>query len=104
MTLLITVFAALIATICWYHDAPDDTMKLSTLCFMYWGASLMWFVDAIFAYMEEGAAYFTPGTDVMINDAFLGICVVALGMITWQIILLVKDPQGKLRASLHKRM
>ena len=59
MTLLIAVFAAIICTILWYRR-KDDTMKLGTLCFMYWGASLMWLGDAIFEYLELGAEYFTP--------------------------------------------
>lgn len=36
MTLLITVFAAVIVTVLWYIR-KDDTMKLGILIFMYWG-------------------------------------------------------------------
>ena len=101
MTLLIAVFAAIISTILWYRR-KDDTMKLGTLCFMYWGASLMWLGDAIFEYLELGAKYFTPAPTDMLNDAFLGLSVVALGMIIWLIILLIKDPRGSVRAALLK--
>ena len=41
MTLLTTVFAAVICTILWYKRAPHDDLRLGTLCLMYWGASLM---------------------------------------------------------------
>jgi hypothetical protein len=102
MTLLITVFAALVSTILWYRR-KDDTMMLGTLCFLYWGASLMWLVDAIFEYVELEAEYFTPAIEDMINDAFLGFSVVALGMILWLIILLIKDPKGSVRAALHRK-
>lgn len=103
MTLLIALVAAIISTIAWYLKAPHDDMKLSTLCSMYWGASLMWSVDAVFEYIELQAAYFTPTLDSMINDAFLGVCVVAFGLVIWLCLLLYKDPQGKLRATLfHK--
>ena len=51
MTLLITLFAAIITTVLWYRR-KDDTMKIGTLCFMFWGASFMWLVDAIFEYVE----------------------------------------------------
>ena len=101
MTLLIAVFAAIISTILWYRR-KDDTMKLGTLCFMYWGASLMWLGDAIFEYLELGAEYFTPAPTDMLNDAFLGLSVVALGMIICLIILLIKDPRGSVRAALLK--
>lgn len=35
MTLLTTVFAAVIATVIWYKKAPQDEMKVSILCMMY---------------------------------------------------------------------
>ena len=41
MTLLICVFAAIVATVKWYKDAPEGSMKLGILCWMYWGASIM---------------------------------------------------------------
>lgn len=102
MTLLITVFAAIICTVKWY-TRTDDTMRLGTLCFMYWGASLMWLVDAIFEYAELQDAYFTPAPVDMLNDAFLGLSVVALGLVIWLVILLVKDPKGSVRAAITKR-
>ncbi|MCR4788291.1 MAG: hypothetical protein K5888_06885 [Lachnospiraceae bacterium] len=100
MTLLITVFAAIIATLIWYKNAPDNSMRYGTLCLMYWGASLMWLVDAVFEYAELGAEYFVPAGEDMLNDAFLGFCVVALGMIIWLVILFVKDPQGIIKKTL----
>ncbi|MCD8340538.1 MAG: hypothetical protein LUC87_00075 [Clostridiales bacterium] len=103
MTLLTTVFAAVIATVVWYNMAPKDGMKVSVLCFLYWGASLMWLVDAVFEYIELGADYFTPAAEDMLNDLFLGLSVVALGLVIWLVILLVKDPKGVVRATLLKK-
>lgn len=103
MTLLITVFAAAICTAIWYKGAPKSMMKVGVLCWLYWGASLMWLIDAIFEYAELGAKYFTPAPIDMLNDAYLGFSVVALGMIVWIVILLVKDPKGVIKAALFKR-
>lgn len=103
MTLLITVFAAIICTVLWYQKAPQDEMKLSVLCFLYWGASIMWFVDAIYEYAELKAAFFTPAPADMLNDLFLGLSVVALGLIVWLIILLVKDPRGVIKGMFQKK-
>lgn len=103
MTLLTTVFAAIIATVVWYNMAPKDEMKVSVLCFLYWGASLMWLVDAVFEYAELGAEYFTPAAEDMLNDLFLGLSVVALGLVIWLVILLVKDPRGVVRETLLKK-
>ena len=103
MTLLVTVFAAIIATVKWYKDAPKGEMKLGILCWMYWGASIMWLVDAIFEYAELKAEYFTPAPADMLNDLFLGCAVVALGLIIWLVRLLVADPRGVVRGALFQR-
>ena len=103
MTLLTTVFAAIICTIIWNKNAPQSEMKVGILCWMYWGASIMWFVDAIFEYAELQAEYFTPTPAQMLNDLYLGLSVVALGLIIWLVILLIRDPKGAVRAVLFKK-
>jgi hypothetical protein len=102
MTLLITVFAAVIATVVWYNR-KDDNMKLGILLFMFWGASIMWLVDAVFEYAELGAEYFTPAAGDMLNDAFLGLSVVALGLVIWIVRLLITDPKGSVQEALRKK-
>ena len=103
MTLLTTVFAAIICTVLWYKKSPHDDMKLGLLCYMYWGASIMWFVDAIFEYAELKAEYFAPALESMVNDLYLGLSVVALGLIVWLVVLLIKDPKGVVKASFAKK-
>ena len=102
MTLLITVFAAVTATIVWYQYA-NSNKKLGMLALMYWGAALMWFVDAVAEYIEVGAAYFTPAPAELLSDAYLGLSVAVLGLVIWLARLLVKDPDGTLRAALAKK-
>ena len=97
MTLLTTVFAALFCTVQWYKHALNDEMKLGTLSLFYWGASLMWFVDAAFEYAEIGAAFFTPSPAEMLNDLYLGLSAIALGLIIWLVYLLIHDPKGIIR-------
>ncbi len=100
MTLLITVFAAVFVTMKWY-TRKDDSMRLGILCFLYWGDSIMWLVDALFEYAELKDAYFTPALEDMINDAFLGLSVVALGLVIWIVRLLITDPNGSVRRALR---
>lgn len=102
MTLLICVFAAIIATVKWYKR-KDDSLMPGVPCVLFWGASLMWLGDAIFGYIEDGAAFFEPEAAEMLNDAYLGFSVVALGLILWLAILLIKDPKGVVKASLRKK-
>lgn len=103
MTLLITVFAAIAATIVWYSSQKARELHISVLCYMFWGASIMWFVDAIFEYIELKSAYFTPQPAEMLNDLFLGFSVIAFAMIIWILIVLIKDPKGIVKQTLNKK-
>ena len=94
MTLLITVFAAVATTVIWYLTVQKTDIKLGTLCLIYWGASIMWLVDAISEYIELRAEFFSPAAGDMLNDTFLGISVVALGLVIWLVRMLLADPKG----------
>ena len=92
MTLLITVFAAITSTLLWYtHD--DNRLRFGMLSLMFWGAALMWLVDAVVEYIELGAEYFNPPAADILNDAYLGLSVVALGLIIWLVYVLIKAPK-----------
>lgn len=102
MTLLTSVFAAIICTILWYRRKNDE-MRLGTLCFLFWGASLMWLGDAVWEYAEKHEAYFAPEPAELLNDTFLGLSVVAFALIVWLVILLIKDPKGTVKKALMKK-
>lgn len=103
MTLLVTVFAAVITAIIWYNKLPRDDMRVGMLSLMYWGASLMWLVDAIAEFVRSGAEMFEVSAGDMLNDLFLGLSVVALGLVIWLVSVLIRDPKGNLRAALLKK-
>ena len=103
MTLLIAIFAAIVSTLVWYQTPARQELKLGLLSLMFWGASLMWFVDAIFEYAELHEKYFTPSAGDMLNDAFLGVSVVALGMVIWLVALLISDPKGVFKSMLARK-
>ena len=94
MCLLITVFAAIIASIVWYTHCEKDLYCIKVLAAIYWGAALMWLVDAVFEFAELKAEFFNQPIADLINDSILGLSVVALGLIAWLIVVLVKDPKG----------
>ncbi|MBO4831098.1 MAG: hypothetical protein J5569_01340 [Oscillospiraceae bacterium] len=103
MTLLITVFAAVISTVIWYKSESARELKVGVLCWLFWGASVMWFVDAVFEYAELHEEFFTPAAGDLLNDLYLGLSVVALALIIWIVILLIKDPKGVVRSSLFRK-
>ena len=102
MTLLITIIAAIIATVVWYTNEQRDAYKLGTLSLMYWGASLMWFVDFVAEYTELKADYFVQEIADILNDALLGLTVVAIGLVAWIVILLIKDPKDVFKKKFSK--
>lgn len=104
MTLLITIFAAVICTVIWYAKPAARELKVGALCWMFWGAAIMWLVDAIFEYAELHEEYFTPAAADMLNDLFLGLSVIALGQIIWLVILLISDPKGVVKSALFKKI
>jgi len=102
MTLLVTVIAAIVATVVWYVNEKRETYKLGTLSLIYWGASLMWFMDFVAEYRELHADYFSQETADILNDTLLGLTVVAIGLIAWIAILLIKDPKGVFKEKFSK--
>ncbi len=82
---------------------PEDTgkkesnrqLRIRLLCWMYWGASLMWLVDAVFQYARLQTEYFNATLAELCSDAFLGLSAVALGLLVWLAVLLIQDPKGK---------
>ncbi|MCR5762072.1 MAG: hypothetical protein K6G00_01665 [Treponema sp.] len=101
MTLLMSLMSAVISTVIWYSSENARLMKVGTLCYMFWGASMMWLVDAVFEYIELGAEYFNVSLSDMLNDAFLGMSVIVLAMIVWIMVLLIKDPKKIIWKSLQ---
>ncbi len=101
MTLLIAFTAAVVVTVVWYSSPKARKMNIGLMCYMYWGASLMWLVDAIFEYSELGADFFAPAASDMLNDLYLGLCAVILGLIVWIAVLLAKDPDNVVKTALN---
>lgn len=97
MTLLLSIFAAVISTAVWYSNEKARKMKVGTLCWMFWGASAMWLIDAVFEFAEVKVKYFTPSLSEVLNDTLLGLSVIALAMVVWIAYLLIKDPNGVLK-------
>ena len=103
MTLLIAVFAAVISTVIWYLKDNRNQMSVGTLALMFWGASLMWLCDAVFEFVELKEEFFHPAAAEVFNDFFLGISVVAVALVIWLVMLLIKDPRGVVRQALSKK-
>jgi len=98
MWLLITALAALIASALWYASAPSDRYKLGFLSLIYWGATLMWLVDHVIAYVQEGG----PFLEISAQATAVGLSVLALGLFVWLVRLLLSDPKRVLQAALKR--
>ncbi|MGI5940052.1 MAG: hypothetical protein ACOX8V_05105 [Thermoleophilia bacterium] len=89
MWLLLTALAALIASALWYGSPPADKYKLGFLSLIYWGATLMWLVDHVLAYIQEGG----PFLEISADGAGLGLSVLVLGLVVWLIRLILSNPK-----------
>jgi peptidoglycan biosynthesis protein MviN/MurJ (putative lipid II flippase) len=97
MWLILTALATIITTVIWYAKSPGDKYKLSLLSLMFWGATLMWLVDHVMAYLTEGGEFF----EINMDATLLGISVIILALLVWLIVLLVSDPKGVIRRALR---
>jgi hypothetical protein len=96
MWLIMTSLAAVITSVIWYVKSPHDKYKLGLLSLMFWGATIMWLVDHIMAYLTEGGEFF----EINLDATLLGISAVILALFVWLIVLLVSDPKGVFKRSL----
>ena len=99
MWLILTALAAVITTVVWYLQAPEDRYKVGLLSLAFWGATIMWLVDHIMAYRTEGGEFFELNQDA----TMLGVYVILLALIFWLLILLISDPKGVLRKLIRSR-
>jgi hypothetical protein len=93
MWLIMTALAAVIATAIWYIKAPEDKYKLGLLSLFFWGATLMWLVDHVIAYVTEGGEFF----EINLDATLLGVAVIVFALFVWETVLLVSDPKGVLK-------
>ena len=93
MWLILTAFAAIVTTVIWYTSTQRETYKLGLLSLAFWGATIMWLVDHIMAYLSNGGEFFELNQD----GTMLGVSVILVALMIWLFILLVSDPKGVLR-------
>jgi hypothetical protein len=96
--LILTALAAVITTAIWYVKAPDDKYKLGLLSLCFWGATIMWLVDHIIAYVTEGGEFF----ELNLDATMLGVAVIVFALFLWEIVLVISDPKGVLRKVVTK--
>ena len=93
MWLILISLAAVITTIIWYAKLPEDKYKIGFLSLMFWGATLMWFIDHLMAYFTEGGNFF----EINLDATMLGVVVIIVALIVWEFALLCGDPKGVLK-------
>ncbi|RZN55473.1 MAG: hypothetical protein DSO09_05830 [Candidatus Methanomethylicota archaeon] len=89
MWLIILAFAATIVTPIWYSMAENDKYLLKYLCLILWGTTIMVFVDHTIGFLTEGGEFI----ELTLDATILGIAMLIVALIIWEIILLIKDPK-----------
>lgn len=70
---LMTIAAAIVFTVVYFRVSKSPAVFTTML--MFWGAALMWSVDCVHAYLEEGELF-----DLSRDDALLGALILAAGL------------------------
>ena len=86
MWLIVTSLAAVITTAIWYIKTPEDKHKLGFLSLIFWGATLMIFVDHLMGYLMEGGEFL----EINLDAALLGLVLITVALVIWVIALLLK--------------
>ena len=81
-------------------DFPTDELCVKTAAELRYSETA--FVKRL-GQKEFQVRYFTPAAEDMLNDLFLGLSVVALGLVIWLAVLLIKDPKGIVKATILKK-
>jgi hypothetical protein len=99
MTLVITAVAALFVTILRFtKPQAAERWRLGVLALVLWGASLMWTVDLI-ATTAAGEAFIDLSDSVAtLDDALLGLCVLALALFVWFVVRLMRRHKAEVTA------
>lgn len=79
MYLLMTAAAAVVATLLWRKNVGEDRHDFKFLSLVYWGAALMWLMDVVMVWPEEGLA----AVEISLDASLLGLASVALGLLLW---------------------
>jgi hypothetical protein len=93
MWLILTALAAIITTVVWYVSPQRGAYRLGLLGLTFWGATIMWLVDHIMAYLSDGREFFELNQDA----TMLGVSVILVALAIWLFVLLVGDPKGVIR-------
>ncbi|MEM1991207.1 MAG: hypothetical protein QXL13_01015 [Nitrososphaerota archaeon] len=95
MWLVVLAMAATLSTAIWYSKAENDVYMLKLLSLIFWGATIMVFIDHVMGYLMEGGAFL----EMSVEAAVLGFILLIFALIVWEIVLIIKDPKGVLRKS-----
>jgi len=90
VTLAITVLAAIAVTaVRFTRPALGDRWRLGLLALILWGASLMWVVDLVAVTLAGDAFVDLSDRAAVLDDALLGVSVLALALAVWTAIRLI---------------
>ena len=92
---LMTIAAALLFTalFAFARRAGRPARALGTTALVFWGAALMWSVDCVHGYLEEGELF-----DLSRDDALLGALIVAAGVALFAVLRIREASAAKAAA------
>ncbi len=98
MWLLVMLFLAIFSTMAWYMWDRGSEYRLDILSLISWGTVIMVFADHLMGYIEEGEFL-----DMSLDALVLGLFMASFALMIWLAVLLIKDPQGKIKGAMARQ-
>jgi len=100
MWLIILSVSAVIATALWYFK-DDGRYKFDVLSLIFWGATIMVFVDHAMGIAEDAlAGKEAEFIEITLPAFMLGIFLVCVGIALWELYLIIKRPKSLARGGM----
>ena len=87
--LITTSLAAVVSTLIWYIKSPGDKYKLGLLSLIFWGATVMIFIDHLIGYITERGEFL----EMTAEAGIIGLSLIVTALVIWVIAIVFSDPK-----------
>lgn len=99
MLLIFFILFTSISGLLWYRTRDSNRYRLDILTLICGGALIMFFIDSLYSYLEEGIFI-----EFTVETFTLSIILILSAIILWLIILVIKNYQDILKQDILKKL
>lgn len=99
MWLIISWWAAILATVAYIYSKNPKTYRLDWLCLMFWGLAVMVLVDHVLGFIIESGEFI----EISVEGTLIGIMMLTPILVVWEISALISKRRTSSSESLVER-